>query len=186
MLQKKIKQKFAKYKLSYPLKKKDLAKIIKKYIDQCAWTITPLSLNPTSPGQGALACEVRKEDINSRKLIESINVLDDYECAQKERRVLESYGGGCHQKIGVSFFNTHFGLMHASKGEIENMWVDNGNGRGEYRCQITLETRTGDNPGPVPSPGPSSNNEDGEEITVSWRVVGVEVSVTPVVEVSIS
>ena len=97
----------------------DLAKIIKKYIDQCAWTITPLSLNPTSPGQGALACEVRKEDINSRKLIESINVLDDYECAQKERRVLESYGGGCHQKIGVSFFNTHFGVMHASKGEIE-------------------------------------------------------------------
>jgi len=87
--------------------------------------------------------------------------------------LIENYTGDSYQTTG-------------SKGEIENMWVDNGNGRGEYRCQITLETRTGDNPGPVPSPGPSSNNEDGEEITVSWRVVGVEVSVTPVVEVSIS
>lgn len=87
--------------------------------------------------------------------------------------LIENYTGDSYQTTG-------------SKGAIENMWVDNGNGRGEYRCQITLETRSGDNPGPGPSPGPSSNNEDGEEITVSWRVVGVEVSVTPVVEVSIS
>ena len=87
--------------------------------------------------------------------------------------LIENYTGDSYQTTG-------------SKGAIENMWVDNGNGRGEYRCQITLETRSGDNPGPGPSPGPTSNNEDGEEITVSWRVVGVEVSVTPVVEVSIS
>ena len=66
------------------------------------------------------------------------------------------------------------------KGDIEGMWVDNGFGRGEYRCQITLETRTGSAPGPGPSPA-LNNNEDGEEITVSWRIVGVEVSVTQVV-----
>jgi len=87
--------------------------------------------------------------------------------------LIENYTGDSYQTTG-------------SKGAIENMWVDNGNGRGEYRCQITLETRSGDNPGPGPSPGPTSNNEDGEEITVSWRVVEVEVAVTPVVEVSIS
>ena len=87
--------------------------------------------------------------------------------------LIENYTGDSYQTTG-------------SKGTIQNMWVDNGNGRGQYRCQITLETRTGDNPGPGPSPGPTSNNEDGEEITVSWRVVGVEVSVTPVLEVGIS
>ncbi len=97
----------------------DLSKMIRTYIEKCAWTITPLSINPTSPGQGALACEVRKDDNHSRELIESINVEDDYKCAHKERKVLEQYGGGCHQKIGVSFFNTHFGVMHASRGEIE-------------------------------------------------------------------
>ena len=83
--------------------------------------------------------------------------------------LMENYTGESYQESG-------------QKGGIEGLWVDNGFGRGEYRCQITLETRTGDStPGPIPSPGPTSNNEDGEEITVSWRVVGVEVSVTPVV-----
>lgn len=87
--------------------------------------------------------------------------------------LIENYTGDSYETSG-------------SKGDIESMWDDNGNGRGEYRCQITLETRSGNNPGPGPSPGPSSNNEDGEEITVSWRVVEVDVTVTPVVEVSIS
>mgnify|MGYP001305858412 CR=1 FL=1 len=81
--------------------------------------------------------------------------------------LIENYTGDSYQTTG-------------SKGEIENMWNDNGNGRGEYRCQITLETRTGSKPGPV-DPFVLGNNEDGEEITVSWRVVGVEVSVAPVV-----
>ena len=40
----------------------DLTNILQKNIDQCLWTITPLSINPTSPGQGALACEVRNTD----------------------------------------------------------------------------------------------------------------------------
>ena len=87
--------------------------------------------------------------------------------------LIENYTGDSYETSG-------------SKGAIQNMWTDGGNGRGEWVCVITLETRSGDNPGPGPSPGPTSNNEDGEDITVSWRVVGVEVSVTPVVEVSVS
>ena len=83
--------------------------------------------------------------------------------------LIENYTGDSYKTTG-------------SKGEIENMWNDNGNGRGEYRCQITLETRTGSKPGPV-DPFVLGNNEDGEEITVSWRVVGVEVTVAPVVVV---
>jgi len=85
--------------------------------------------------------------------------------------LIENYTGDSYQTSG-------------SKGGIQNMWTDGGNGRGEWMCLITLETRTGSSPGP--SPGPAlSNNEDGEDITVSWRVVGVEVSVTPVVEIDL-
>ena len=65
------------------------------------------------------------------------------------------------------------------------MWSDNGNGRGEYRCQITLETRSGSTPGPGPGPA-LNNNEDGEEITVSWRVVGLETTITPIVDSGLS
>ena len=83
--------------------------------------------------------------------------------------LMENYTGETYQDSG-------------QKGELEGLWVDNGFGRGEYRCQITLETRTGSAPGPGPSPA-LNNNEDGEEITVSWRVVGVDVTVAPVVAI---
>ncbi|MCH2637760.1 MAG: hypothetical protein MKZ56_05275 [Candidatus Thalassarchaeum sp.] len=86
--------------------------------------------------------------------------------------LIENYTGDSYQTSG-------------SKGDIQNMWSDDGNGRGDWMCVITLETRTGSAPGPGPT-GVWNNNEDGEEIKVSWRVVGVEVSVTPVVEVSVS
>ena len=97
---------------------KQLSEIIKKYIDKCLWTITPLSLNPTSPGQGAIACEIKTGDILTKNIIKKINNPNDYKCVEKERKILENYGGGCHQKIGVSYFKTQFGLMYSSKGEI--------------------------------------------------------------------
>ena len=97
-----------------------LSKLINSYIDKCYWTITPLSINPTSPGQGALACEVRTEDTFIRKIMEEINNKDDYECVKKEREILKKYGGGCHQKIGVSFFNMPFGLIKSEKGETDS------------------------------------------------------------------
>ena len=32
------------------------------------------------------------------------------QCYFREKE-LQKYGGGCHQKIGVSFLNTHFGKL---------------------------------------------------------------------------
>ena len=84
--------------------------------------------------------------------------------------LMENYTGETYQESG-------------QKGELEGLWMDNGFGRGEYRCQITSRNPYWDNPGPGPSPGPTSNNEEGEEITVSWRVVGVDVTVAPVVAI---
>jgi len=94
--------------------------IMRKNIDQCLWTITPLSQNPTSPAQGALGIEVSR---NNKELIEMINIISDHQtidCVNQERKILKNYGGGCHQKIGVSYFVTHFGLMKAKKGETDS------------------------------------------------------------------
>ena len=98
----------------------DTAKIMRMNIDQCLWTITPLSQNPTSPAQGALGIEVSR---NNKELIEMINIISDHQtidCVNQERKILKNYGGGCHQKIGVSYFVTHFGLMKAKKGETDS------------------------------------------------------------------
>lgn len=96
------------------------AEIMQKNINKCLWTITPLSQNPTSPAQGALGIEVSN---NNKELIEIIKIISDQQtidCVNQEREVLKNYGGGCHQKIGVSYFFTHFGLMKAKKGETDD------------------------------------------------------------------
>ena len=97
----------------------EVAKKMQKNINQCLWTITPLSQNPTSPAQGALGIEVLKKNIQLIKIIKKISDQATLDCVNAEREVLKSYGGGCHQKIGVSFFSTHFGLMKAKKGQTD-------------------------------------------------------------------
>ena len=112
----------------------EVARLMKMNIEKCLWTITPLSQNPTSPGQGALGIEVRHDN---KKLINMIYLISDHETVDsvnQERNILKSYGGGCHQKIGVSYIPTHFGLIKIQKGETDDgkkfyTWEKNENGR---------------------------------------------------------
>ena len=93
---------------------------MKENIQQCLWTITPLSQNPTSPGQGALGLEIRKNNQQLKTIVKTISDPLVFHCVEEERKILQRYGGGCHQKIGVSFFPTFFGLMKAAKGEMDS------------------------------------------------------------------
>ena len=98
----------------------DIENILRKQINQCLWNIVPLSVNPSSPGQGALAIEIRADDSELKDLLKDLNNKIDYENVILEREELRKYGGGCHQKIGVSFQNTFFGKIKSSKGETDN------------------------------------------------------------------
>ena len=98
----------------------DIKKSLLSKIDQCLWNVVPLSLNPSSPGQGALAIEIRSEDADLKNILLEINNKNDYENVILEREELRKYGGGCHQKIGVSYKDTHFGKVKYSKGEKDN------------------------------------------------------------------
>ena len=95
----------------------EINNILQQQINQCSWNIVPLSENPSSPGQGALAVEIRSDDTDLKNLLKVLNNRIDYENVILEREELRKYGGGCHQKIGVSFQNTFFGKIKSSKGE---------------------------------------------------------------------
>ena len=97
----------------------EISNKIRENINQCLWTITPLSQNPTSPAQGALGIEVLQNNIELIEIIKSISDQETLDCVNQEREILKNYGGGCHQKIGVSYFVTHFGLMKSKKGETD-------------------------------------------------------------------
>ena len=80
---------------------------------------TTLSVNPSSPGQGALAIETRRKDTELNDLLKRINFSQEFSNVDQERNILKNYGGGCHQKIGVSYIS-HFGNNCFQKGEDEN------------------------------------------------------------------
>ena len=89
---------------------------IREVIDNSVWLIPPLSENPCAPAQGAIAIEVKDNRKDIINLVEAVNDPKTYESAQVERKILSSYGGGCHQKIGVSFEKKSFGDVLTLKG----------------------------------------------------------------------
>ncbi|MFN2577088.1 MAG: hydroxymethylbilane synthase [Pyrinomonadaceae bacterium] len=90
---------------------------------QCRWMVLPLRENPSAPAQGALAIEIarRREDI--RELLAPLNCPHTFAAVLSERRILESYGGGCHQKIGASVLRRPFGEITFVRGLTDNAQV---------------------------------------------------------------
>ena len=98
----------------------DLSKDIRKILDSSNWLIPPLSENPCAPAQGAIAIEVKDNRDDIINLIREINDTETFESVQIERNILSSYGGGCHQKIGVSYEKRDFGDVLTLKGMTDD------------------------------------------------------------------
>ena len=64
--------------------------------------ILPLSCFPSAPGQGAIGIEANNSNDKVIKIINQINNKEVFQMVQHEKSKLNIYGGGCHQKIGVS------------------------------------------------------------------------------------
>lgn len=81
----------------------------RNYLNQCLaellFQVIPLSQNPTAAAQGALAIEIAKDRPEIHELLQKINNQSAYHNTSLERNILKKYGGGCHQKIGISILN---------------------------------------------------------------------------------
>ena len=93
---------------------------IKEIFSSLTWMILPLSKNPSAPAQGALAIEARSDDEEIKSLLKEINNEDVFLSVNKERKILKKYGGGCHQKIGVSCESLKMGEVLTLKGLTEH------------------------------------------------------------------
>tara|TARA_B110000014_G_scaffold264187_1_gene263916 strand:+ start:16199 stop:17710 length:1512 start_codon:yes stop_codon:yes gene_type:complete len=92
---------------------------LKKIIEEMAWMILPLSVNPCAAAQGAIAIEAKSENTKIRSIIDKLSDKTIFQAAQEEREILKSYGGGCHQKIGVSLQQHKLGEILNVIGETE-------------------------------------------------------------------
>lgn len=86
----------------------------------CRWMVLPLSVNPAAPGQGALAIEIARAREDVRELLAPINCAATFASVVRERETLRGYGGGCHQKIGVSVLRRDFGEIVFLRGLTDN------------------------------------------------------------------
>jgi hydroxymethylbilane synthase len=95
--------------------------IIREAISKSLFMIFPLCSSPAAAAQGALAVEVvpgRNQKLDS--LLAHINVAADFECVEKEREILAQYGGGCHQKIGVTYLKRQYGEISFVRGKSDS------------------------------------------------------------------
>ncbi|MGE3973310.1 MAG: hydroxymethylbilane synthase [Bdellovibrionales bacterium] len=89
---------------------------LQKRLSECYWMVLPLSQNPTAAAQGALALEIHSTRDDVRNLLKPIHQASNFSDVEKERQILSSYGGGCHQKIGVSVSHKSYGSVLSLRG----------------------------------------------------------------------
>lgn len=89
---------------------------LKNALEKLDVVVLPLSVNPTAAAQGALAIEIRKNHEELLKLCRLIDSPLDRAAVEEERKILAGYGGGCHQKIGITVLNRPFGKIHFLRG----------------------------------------------------------------------
>ncbi|MNT04532.1 porphobilinogen deaminase [compost metagenome] len=78
--------------------------------------VLPLSINPNAAAQGALAIEIAKNRDDLKKVLKGIHDEDTFIAANNERKILSSYGGGCHQKIGITVLRKPYGEITFLRG----------------------------------------------------------------------
>lgn len=99
---------------------KEVKQLIRETINFSLFMVMPSSIFPSAPAQGALCAEIRKEDKHLESLLREISDVNAELTANEERKILSRYGGGCHQKIGVSVLTRDYGKITFVRGETED------------------------------------------------------------------
>lgn len=93
-----------------------LRQYIKSFFKSSVFMVLPISECPNAPAQGGLAAEIKKERSEILSLVSRLTIPEVEACITRERLELKKYGGGCHQKIGVSVVNKKYGKFFSLKG----------------------------------------------------------------------
>lgn len=91
-------------------------KTVRETLAACDWAALPLTFNPAAAAQGALAIEIADNRPELKSLLGKIQCQNTFDAAVRERTILASYGGGCHQKIGVTVLHRNYGEILILRG----------------------------------------------------------------------
>lgn len=119
----------------------ELQQDMKTQLAQVTWMVLPLSENPCAAAQGALAIEIRKDREDLKQLLSRVQDQACFDAVILERKTLSDFGGGCHQKIGISYQPRHYGMVYHLKGLTDS---------GQVLNQHDLLRQQGGMPGAAP------------------------------------
>ena len=95
---------------------------VRATLDACELMVLPLALNPTAPGQGALAIEIRRDRADLAGLLAPINDAATFGRVLAERARLAPTGDEDHP-FGVSIVPLHCGEVEFSRGQHAGQWI---------------------------------------------------------------
>jgi hydroxymethylbilane synthase len=101
------------------------ARAVREILDQCAWTVLPIREVPGAPAQAALAVEA----VGAAPLYDRLRAISHqptWDAVMKEREVLASYGGGCHEALGATVLPRGYGRVVSVRGRSSAGRIDQG------------------------------------------------------------
>lgn len=99
---------------------KESREYIQKIIQDHLFMCLPLSMNPNAPAQGAIAVEIKKNRDDLKRLLKKLTIEAVDSSVREERSELKKYGGGCHQKIGISVLLRSYGKVIYKQGVTDS------------------------------------------------------------------
>lgn len=104
--------------------------------------ILPLKLCPSAPAQGALAIEARTDATKTLEALSKLHHAATLIGVQKEREILEEWGGGCHQKLGASYLPS--GTLFIQGVKPSGEWVNETRGKQKPETSAFTKIEAGD------------------------------------------
>jgi hydroxymethylbilane synthase len=92
------------------------ARVVRADLDRCGWMVLPLRDVPGAPAQGAIAIEAPVRTRFADELA-AISHQPTWDAVLRERAVLASYGGGCHEALGATVLPREYGRILSIQGK---------------------------------------------------------------------
>jgi hydroxymethylbilane synthase len=96
----------------------DTATAVRGYLDRCRWMVLPLREHPTAPAQGAVAVEIAAARSDLADTFAAINHPPTWSAVEEERRILQSFGGGCHAAVGATVLVREYGRVTSVRARV--------------------------------------------------------------------
>jgi hydroxymethylbilane synthase len=97
----------------------DTTAAVRAALDACRWMVLPLKAFPTAPAQGALAVEIATHRTDVLEYVRAINHEPTWRAVARERAILQSFGGGCHEAVGASVLIRDYGTVESVRARTD-------------------------------------------------------------------